>query len=99
MVSKRDAILTSALKLFAQQGFDGVGLREIAADAKVAQPTIHYHFDSKIILLEAVIEIGASRTTGFHKDKLAHMIASTPDTQLEDIVRILFEPYNQPDQT
>lgn len=98
MASKRDEILKSALNLFAKKGFDGVGLREIAADANVAQPTINYHFDSKDLLLQAVVEKGARRTTGFRKDELAQIMARTPEMQLEDIVRILFQPYNQLDQ-
>lgn len=91
--------MRAALILFAQRGYDGVGLREIASEAGVAQPTINYHFESKINLLEAVVEQGAERTVVIRKEKLARLMTRTSDVQLEDIVRVLFQPYNQADQT
>ena len=98
MSTKRDAIMRAALILFAQRGYDGVGLREIASEAGVAQPTINYHFESKINLLEAVVERGAERTVIARQDRLARLMAKTSDVQLEDIVRVLFQPYNQAGQ-
>jgi TetR/AcrR family transcriptional regulator len=46
-LSSRDAILSAALKAFAQGGFEGASLPKIAKIAKVAPPLIHYHFGSK----------------------------------------------------
>ncbi|MCF7848398.1 MAG: TetR/AcrR family transcriptional regulator [Kiritimatiellales bacterium] len=40
-------ILNSAGKLFATQGFDGVGIRDISEDSGVGLSTIIYHFKSK----------------------------------------------------
>ena len=39
-VSKRDRILDAAQQLFAQGGFDGVSMRDIAAQAGVGLPLI-----------------------------------------------------------
>ncbi len=43
----RTRILEAATALFARQGREGVGLREIAKQSGVALPTISYHFGSK----------------------------------------------------
>ena len=40
MTSRHDAILDAALVAFTKKGYDGVGLREIAKTAGVAQATI-----------------------------------------------------------
>jgi AcrR family transcriptional regulator len=41
-------ILASAERLFADHGFDGVSMREIAANAKAQLALIHYHFGTKL---------------------------------------------------
>jgi AcrR family transcriptional regulator len=43
----RNRILESATKLFAQKGYAGTSVREIALEAQVAKPTIYYYFESK----------------------------------------------------
>lgn len=48
--SSRQRILRAALGVFAESGFDGASLREIARRAKVHQPAIAYHFDNKEML-------------------------------------------------
>ena len=45
--SSREAILSAALKAFAQGGFEGASLPKIAKMANVAPPLIHYYFNSK----------------------------------------------------
>ena len=40
-------IITTAIPLFGQRGFDGVSTREIAAEAGVNPPALQYYFDSK----------------------------------------------------
>lgn len=52
----RNDILTSARKAFAEHGFDGVSLRQIAADAKVDTALIHHYFESKDGLFRSAIE-------------------------------------------
>ncbi|CAN1531609.1 AcrR Transcriptional regulator [Burkholderiaceae bacterium] len=57
----REKILKAASRLFADQGFDGCSLREIADHAKVNVGMIHYFFGSKQMLLrEAFVQAGAS---------------------------------------
>ncbi|MGB6539026.1 MAG: TetR family transcriptional regulator [Xanthobacteraceae bacterium] len=47
----RDRILRTAERLFAEHGFNGVSVRELAAAAQVNIASIGYHFDSKEGLL------------------------------------------------
>ena len=46
----------SAELLFSEKGYNGVSVRDIAADAKVTVGSIRYHFGSKEDLLKAVFE-------------------------------------------
>ena len=43
----RDRIVTSALRLFAEKGYAGTSLREIAEAARTTKPMIYYYFNSK----------------------------------------------------
>jgi AcrR family transcriptional regulator len=51
----RTAILTSARRAFARAGYDGAGLRKIAADAGVTAMMVNRYFGSKEQLFAAVI--------------------------------------------
>ena len=52
----REAILVSARKAFARSGYDGAGLREIAAEAGVTAMMVNRYFGSKQRLFAEVIE-------------------------------------------
>ncbi|MGB3329322.1 MAG: helix-turn-helix domain-containing protein [Thermomicrobiales bacterium] len=53
--SKRDLILERALGLFADRGYNGVGVEELASAAGVAKPTLYHYFGSKQGVLEALL--------------------------------------------
>ncbi len=48
-------ILSAAVKIFAQKGYDGAGIREICRDAKINISMISYYFGGKQELYEAII--------------------------------------------
>jgi len=50
------AILTAAESVFAEQGFGGATIAEIAARAGVPKPNVHYYFPTKAKLYRAVVE-------------------------------------------
>ena len=54
-IDRRDALLTSAIKLFSQQGFSAVDLREISKDAGVTVGLVRHYFDSKQGLIDGAI--------------------------------------------
>ena len=49
----REAILTCALRLFKEKGYDATTMREIAQDTGLAAGASYYHFNSKIDLVFA----------------------------------------------
>jgi TetR/AcrR family transcriptional regulator len=51
----RAAILSAARRLFAQRGFEGASMREVAAAARVNNAMIYYHFKDKDDLYRSVI--------------------------------------------
>lgn len=51
----RAQILTHATRLFAEQGYDGTSVQEIADAVGIRKPSVLYHFNSKDELRENVI--------------------------------------------
>ena len=55
-IPTRDRILDSALALFAERGYDGVGVDLIAENAGIKGPSLYKHFRGKEEILTALIE-------------------------------------------
>lgn len=84
-------ILTAAEQEFAERGFDGAGMKTLAARADVTQSLLHYHFGSKDKLYAAVIE---NRSRQINSERLTLLNAcdlSAPDA-LDQVFRALFVP-------
>jgi AcrR family transcriptional regulator len=64
MGDKREHILVIAEELFAEKGFDGTSVRDIAQQAGVNLAMISYYFGSKEKLLESLIEFRAGYVYG-----------------------------------
>ena len=50
----REKLLSAALKLFSERGYDAVGIRQIGMEAGLTNPALYQHFSSKLALGEAV---------------------------------------------
>jgi len=54
--NSRDHILNTAIRLFSQKGYEGVGVQEICDNAGITKPTLYYFFKSKQGLLQAIAD-------------------------------------------
>ena len=60
---RREAIVRSAIHLFAEKGFRGATTRELAAAAGVTEPVLYRHFRTKRDLYTAIIETKAGEAS------------------------------------
>ena len=58
---RRQAIVESALRLFAEHGFRGTTTREIASSVGVSEPILYQHFKTKRDLYDAILNEMASQ--------------------------------------
>lgn len=75
--STRERLLEEGLRLFAARGFEGVGIREVAAAAKTNIASIAFHFAGKEGLYAAVIARVAGELAALHHAALDAAAART----------------------
>jgi AcrR family transcriptional regulator len=61
-VASRARILEAAARLFADRGYAGTTMRSVGKAAGMESATIYYHFQSKEVLIEAVLVHGLTET-------------------------------------
>jgi len=67
---KKDAITDAALRLFANQGYEGTSMQQIADAIGIQKPTLYSHFKSKLEIYTAIV----NTQTVLYKEKVfAHM--------------------------
>ena len=69
--SRREAVLDAATELFAERGFAGVSIQEIADAAETHKTTVLYHFGTKEALYAAVLDEALERIAGVMADFLS----------------------------
>ncbi|GAB4279366.1 MAG: TetR/AcrR family transcriptional regulator [Coriobacteriia bacterium] len=88
----RTRILDAAASLFAERGFDGVSVGEIAERAQVSPANVFYHFTNKQTVYDRVVErsrdlLGAAfraiEGTGSPRDRIEAVVS--------DYTRLVFE--------
>jgi len=84
-MDKREVIISTAMKLFAQKGFEGTSVREIASGADVNPAMISYYFGSKEKLFENLVEFKA----GFLKGVFAELINNSSLSQIEKLYMVI----------
>lgn len=80
-LKRGDYLLTTAAKLFHEQGYDATSLRDIARRAGVPVGSLYYHFPSKEELFEAVYEEAIHRLTALVEAAVSE--ANTPADRLQ----------------
>ncbi len=92
----KQRLLLAAIKLFAEQGIDGVSLRMINREAGAKNNSaLHYHFGSKLGLVEAVVEFIQDWFEEAREDALSAVEAKGDDLQVRDILEAFIAPYLQ----
>jgi AcrR family transcriptional regulator len=71
----RAALLDEATALFAERGYAGTSLEDVASASHVTRGAVYHHFASKQALFEAVLELQEARATGV----IAAAAAAVPD--------------------
>jgi AcrR family transcriptional regulator len=100
-ISKRDRILDAAEELFAERGFDGVTLRQIASSAGVDVALANYHFGKKLELFNAVFERRSALLNKSRLDALRKVQAEQADTgpSVEQIIEAFLRPLELTQET
>ncbi len=73
----RERLLEEGLRLFAERGFEGVGIREVAAAAETNIASIAFHFSGKEGLYAAVVARVAGELAALHRAALDAAAART----------------------
>jgi AcrR family transcriptional regulator len=82
----RGRILLSALRLFAERGFHGTSIRDIAADVGINSATLYAHYPAKMHILSALVQLGHEE---LHQRMQQALIEAGPEPsdQLAALVR------------
>lgn len=90
--NRKEAILRTAERLFAQHGFHGVSIRNIAEEAGVPLALVSYYYGPKVDLYHEIYR----QRAGFVQERLDLLAQvqrqAAPDQLLEDIVKAFVLP-------
>ncbi|MFD1934727.1 MULTISPECIES: TetR family transcriptional regulator [Nonomuraea] len=78
----RERLLHAAADVFAQRGYDGTRVADIAAAAGVSNGALYAHFGSKAELLVAALRAHGPRL-------LADLLAADPDRSITDLLLVI----------
>ena len=88
----KDKILDQAELAFAELGFEGANLRDIASRAEVSQALIGYYFGSKVDLFEECFRRRGGIISGNRHVLLDRLVESIPNPSVEDVVYAYLKP-------
>ena len=101
----KERYLTEALRLFAERGFDGVSVTDIAEAVGVSAPALYKHYPGKQALLDAVMELSARNFQEqtakmkvdfrIHPDKRKAFVSMTESGQTRIIQDLFLRTYEE----
>jgi AcrR family transcriptional regulator len=89
--TQRDALVTTAERLFAEQGIDAVSLRTVMAEAGTNVAAVRYHFGTKDALVEAVVRARSEEILAA-RDALLTSLEGTAAPSLRDLAEAFVMP-------
>ena len=90
-VDKREHIMEHAITLFADKGFEGTSIRDLAQVACVNVAMVNYYFGSKEKLVEAILE----KKSSYMKDRIEELEANTNLSELDKIDALIEDYVNR----
>lgn len=90
MKNKRQQIMETTLELFAEKGYEGTSIRDIAEKASVNVAMVNYYFGSKEKLFEKIVE-NKSATTRVQLDEIANNKTLTSIEKIEAVIDSFIE--------
>ena len=90
-VDKREHIMEHAITLFADKGFEGTSIRDLAQVAGVNVAMVNYYFGSKEKLVEAILE----KKSSYMKDRIEELEANTNLSELDKIDALIEDYVNR----
>lgn len=85
MTDKKEHIINKAIELFAEKGFEGTSIRDLAARAEVNVAMVNYYFGSKEKLFEAMVQQKAA----YLKGVLEELAKDSTLSEIEKLDRII----------
>jgi AcrR family transcriptional regulator len=79
----RERLLAAGEKMFAEKGYDGAKLSDIAEDAGVSVGAVYFRFKDKDALFQAIVETFTEETRG----RLGEFILTGKEHATEEVVR------------
>lgn len=83
-IKRREQIVAAAAKAFAEKGYSGASLRQIAADVGLSPAALLRHFENKEDLLTAVLNRWEQETTALEDNSLRGLAAIE---QMREVMR------------
>jgi AcrR family transcriptional regulator len=87
-----ELILDAAEKVFAELGYEGASMRQIAHTADITQALLHYHFQTKERLYESVFERRSTAINAERQLLLGALFAESRSPTIEDVLQTYYAP-------